>query len=581
MRMIERLKDESGVALMVAMLVGVAVAALTVGAVMLSSGVSSVNRYNERLSALESAADAGIEEARSKINGNKLLYPDTLYNTLENGVAITDASGATIPDVKRYTYVGPTGVTTGQYGVFGSIVSVAEDNFGNKVVRRGEINQESFAKFAYFTTVEGNIWFALGDQIWGPVHSNDMIRIHYTGATFHSTVETAKNVYQPQYGTFKQGYKEYGANIPMPATADLVKLKSQAQKGNAAFVGNSNGGNGEATTRILFMSLDLNGDGDSTDTNEGFFRVYQQLNDANWVTGDVPNNYGSNGLRDAENCGDYHGNNFVSAKDHPSGGHDWLTAVTSASRRCYLGGADSIWNGFVPGPDARGGRWLQWSGTVSPLVAGRPDAAYLFPIGRQLNPSFKGVIFVEGKVVISGTLRGQVTVAATDDIIIGDDVKYQTDPGAGVCADMLGIFSGDDVVIADNTLNSPIQPKGGWNYRTYDETASEFIQGVVLALNIFTVENYWYYPRNAQPCEGNRAGRGCIYLTGGIIQRQRGPVGITDGRGYNKRYSYDQCVLSGPPPYFPTTGHFERGRIFEVDPTAFSVSSYFNLLTPR
>jgi hypothetical protein len=83
--------------------------------------------------------------------------------------------------------------------------------------------------------------------------------------------------------------------------------------------------------------------------------------------------------------------------------------------------------------DPEGGQWLAWPGAVDPAVAGRPDGAYLFPISRELNPSFKGVIFVEGKVAISGVLRGRVTVAATDDIVIVDDLTYSVDPGAGTC----------------------------------------------------------------------------------------------------------------------------------------------------
>jgi hypothetical protein len=580
MDFVNRMRDERGIALVVALLVSLVVAAISVGAAMLATNAATINRFDERLSTLEAAAESGVEEVRTRINGDKTLYPDSGYNVIENGVSITDASGATIPGVTRYTYVGPTGVTTGQYGVFGSIVSVAEDEFGNRVIRRGEVSQESFAKFAYFTTIEGNIWFANGDQIWGPVHSNDQIRIYSTGATFHSTVETAQDIYHAQYGTFMQGYTEWGKNIPMPVTADLMKLKAQGQAGNMAFVGNSSGGQGQATTRIEFVALDLNGDNDSTDANEGFIMVYQQLADPDWVSGDVP----AGGLRYADNCGDIHpGTGFVAATSHPAGGHDWQTALTSASRRCYLGGDPRIWNGFNPGPDARGGVWLAWPGAVNPLLAARPegDGAYLFPINRAMNPSFKGVIFVEGKVVISGTLRGKVTIAATDDIIIGDDIRYITDPGAGTCTDLLGIFSGNDVVIADNAINAPVVPYSGQPYRSYDETTSEFIQGVVLALNVFTVENYSSGSSSAEPCEGTSSGRGCIYLTGGIIQKQRGAVGLTSGRGYVKRYSYDQCVLGDPPPYFPTTGYFVRGRLFEVDPTGFDVAEHYRLLTPH
>ncbi|NIP78739.1 MAG: hypothetical protein GWM90_05865, partial [Gemmatimonadetes bacterium] len=55
----------------------------------------------------------------------------------------------------------------------------------------------------------------------------------------------------------------------------------------------------------------------------------------------------------------------------------------------------------------------------------------------------------------------------------------------------------------------------------------EFIHAVVLALDQFTVENYSSGSDSAEPCEGTTNGRGCIYLTGGIVQAQRGPVGLT------------------------------------------------------
>ena len=85
--------------------------------------------------------------------------------------------------LRENTYAGPDGITSGQYGVFGTILSIVTDSFGNKVVRRKQVNQESFAKYAYFTTIEGNIVFANNDQIRGPVHSNDQIKIASSGAT--------------------------------------------------------------------------------------------------------------------------------------------------------------------------------------------------------------------------------------------------------------------------------------------------------------------------------------------------------------------------------------------------------------
>lgn len=582
-----RLADTHGIALVLVLLVLVVVAALATGAAMVSTNTSLITRYTERLSVLQDAADAGLEEGRARINADKTLYPDSGYRTIEAGAAVVDAQGNTIPNVKRWAYVGPTGISTGQYGVFGSVVTVAEDIFGNRVVRREEVVQESFAKYAYFTDVEpSNISFGGGDQIFGPVHTNDYVKIYSSGATFHGPVTTAKTVQGSAYGTFDQGYTEHAPYIPMPATADLTKLKAQATAGGTAFVSSTFGAAGQATTRIEFVALDLDGDTRTTGANEGFIKVYQST-DPGWVVADVPADYNTNRLRNSPNCGHYHGTTFVAAADHPAatGPDSWVAAVTSGAPRCYLGGSDSLWGGFQAG-DARGG-WLPWGGPISPLVAGRADAAYLFPISRELNPSFKGVIYVDGNVAVSGVVRGQVTVAATGNIVIADDITYATNPGAGGCADMLGLFAGQDVVVADNTLNAPVVPAAagpGASYFTYDDTKDEFVDAVVLALGVFTVEDYASGATTAEACETKPWGRGCLYLTGGIIQKTRGAVGtigFAGGTGYVKRYSYDECAFSSPPPYFPTTGHFARGRYFEVAPSGFDVANYYALLGPR
>ncbi len=578
-------QNERGIALITVLLVALVVGAISVGAALIMTNISLINRYNERQLALEAIADAGIEVGRSALNGNYSLYPDTAYNVLESGAAVVDAGGASIPNVRRWVYVGPTGITSGQYGVFGSVVSVAEDDFGNRVVRRGEIAQESFAKFAYFTDIEpSNISFGGGDQLFGPVHTNSYLKIYSSGATFWGPVTTALTVQGGQYGTFAQGYTEGVPPIPMPQTADLVKLRNQAQSGNTSISGNTLGGQGEASTRIEFIAIDLNGDGDVNGANEGFFRVYQSA-DPNWVTGEYPSDYSRRYLKNSENCGHYHADgSFVVADDHPSepSSDSWQDAISDSDRRCYLGGSDSLSGGFNAS-DGRG-QWLRWPGAVSPLVAGRADGQYLFPLSRQLNPGFKGVIYVEGKVAISGVLRGQVTLAATTEIIIADDVTYATDPGAGTCNDMLGLFSGGDVVVADNTINAPVYGSGRRGYLTYDDSKDEFIHGIVLALDIFTVERYWSGPTSTEWCETRRWGRGCLYLSGGIIQRTRGAVATlrsSGGTGNLKRYSYDQCAFTNPPPYFPTTGYFFRSRYYEVDPVGFDVDAYYRSLTPN
>jgi hypothetical protein len=583
------LRNERGIALISVLLVTLALVAVAAGALLLSSHNSLVNKYHVRQSMIETAADAGLEEARSKVNGTKALYPDTGYNTLEYDAPVYDAGGNVIPGLKRSLYVGPVGISSGQYGVFGSAVSLVRDQSGNQVVRRLEIVQESFAKFAYFTDIEGSITFGSGDQIFGPVHSNDQLEVNSTGATFHGPVSTAQNIVGKSYATFKQGYQEHVSPIAMPTTTDLVKLRTQALAGNTAFTSNNNGDEGQAEMRIEFVAIDLDADGFVNGPNEGFFKVYTST-DETWVSATRPNNSSTTlHMRSEDNCGHLHGTTFVDAATHvlePSA-DSWSDALTSATRRCYLGGDSVLTNSFVAS-NAKG-QWLLWPGAVSPLLVGRPDAAYLFPINRELNPTFKGVIYVDGKVVISGTLRGRVTLAATNNIIIGDDLTYVTNPAAGTCNDILGLFSATDVVISDNLINTParvIHYNSGTFY-TFDNTKDEFFHGVVLALSNFTVQRYNSGvdagDTGRENCETINRGRGCLYLTGGIIQYTRGGVGTTTsgtsgGTGNVKRYSYDACAFSNPPPYFPTTGRFAKGHYFEVDPTGFNIATYFGML---
>jgi hypothetical protein len=602
-------RNERGIALVVVLLVLIAVAALVGGAAVLGSNTSLINKYHDRLSVLETTADAGLEQARSMVNGNMTLYPDTGYNVLESGATVYAADGSVIPDVKRWLYVGPTGVTSGQYGVFGSVVSVTQDRQGNRVVRRSDVYQESFAKYAYYTTIEGAIQFGGGDQLFGPVHSNDEIDIHSTGATFNGPVVTAKTIIGKSFGTFKEGYTENAAPIPMPTTADLAKLKTQAQMGNTAILGNTAGNMGQATTRIEFVALDLNTDGDSADENEGFMKVYQAPAAFAWFVVADTNQYAAaapnGGVRNSPNCGHagynvggHHGTEFTSFFNHPVSWNSGADSKTNAAtvtgagitRRCYLGGSDILNPGGVFASNDGRGQWLPWSGAVSGQViskVGPTVAQYLWPINRALNPNFKGVIHVEGKVAVSGRLRGRVTVAATDNIIIADDLRYVTAVGAAGrnCRDILGLFSGQDVVVADNLLNDPIKEiPAAANYVSWDEPGGdEFIDGIALALNIFTVERYNTGANSSSPgrenCGTKQWGRGCLILNGGVIQKQRGAVALSLGTGNVKRYAWDACGAEAPPPYFPTTGRFARGHYYEVEPTGFDIDTYWALLT--
>lgn len=582
----------SGFALPLTILVMVAIASVAAAAAYTTMGTTLVQNSYSRDERLGRHADEAIEEVRARLNGIPALYPASGYTVLEDDAPVIDAAGDTVPGLTRSVYVGPIGVTSGQYGVHGAIVAVVRDPGGGVAVRRGNVVQESFSKYAYFTNDEGVIVFGGGDQIHGPVHSNDEITIHNGGyginATFFGPVSTARVINYKNRASFRDGFRERVPEIPLPTLANLNSLRVQAQAGGTAFTATSIGSTGRARMRIEFIAIDMNADGDVTDANEGFIRVYYGNNNnsaTDWVMGmrGISSLDSNSGLRDSENCGHYHINgNFYDADWHGNSGSDaWDDALrdnhSTRYARCFLGGAPELSNTTFASSDGYG-QWLQRPWTMShPVLNARPDRDYLFPITREMNPDFKGVIHVQGDVAISGTVRGRVTIAATDDIIIADDLKYAIDPGAGTCEDIVGMFAGGDVVMANTPLNAPARVNS--NYYTFDDTSDEFVHGFVLTLNEFLAQDHGSGSNSKERCEGTTWGRGCLYLTGGIIQRTRGAVGLSSGTGYLKRYSYDACGASQPPPYFPTTGWFARGPYFEIDPVAFDIDDYFDMIT--
>lgn len=615
MRHRTRLDDRQGFALLLVLLLAMVVGALAMSAITMFGNARIVSILAEQEAEMEEASIAGTELARALINRSPDLFPDDGYTELPgDSVEVRDARGQPATGYTHRIYAGPSGVATGQFGVFGSVVSVVEDDRGNGKIFRREMVQESFAKFAYFTDKETSqsgspIYFAPGDQLFGPVHSNDQIRIMNSGSgpVFHGPVTTHETIQNKNRATFREGYTEGVGRIELPKTAELGKLRNQAIQGNAAIASSNSGGLGEATTRIEFIAIDIDGDGDVTGDNEGFFKVYRAKNStpasARWVSATTSS------VDASPNCGHRHvyggTQYFHTAQEHGAGGTDaagnaWegtpmqvLSNLFFPQRaRCYLGGSDSLnVNLQFVANDGRGS-WqpygVAWAQPMPAAIQARPDRDYLFPIGRAFNPDFRGVIHVAGDVAVSGVVRGRVTLAASGDIVIADDVQYATDPAAASCQDILGLFSGKDVVVSDNSLNAPrvvTLPYGYGSYsfyRSFDNTEDEIIHAVILALGSFTVANYSSGSDDAENCEGQNAGRGCLYVTGGIIQDRRGAVGqqsyggIT---GYLKRYSYDQCAASGPPPYFPTTGYFGRGRLYEVNPVDFDIAEYWDQIT--
>ncbi|CUT03063.1 hypothetical protein [Candidatus Kryptobacter tengchongensis] len=178
----------------------------------------------------------------------------------------------------------------------------------------------------------------------------------------------------------------------------------------------------------------------------------------------------------------------------------------------------------------------QYSRTRQVPILSPPDT-----VARVSELSSTGVIWVRGEVVVEGTLNGQLTILADGNIRIWDDLKYADDPNVNPNSDdFLGLVSYRNVIIADSDPNQN----------------DVIIQAAIMAWNggandrNFIAENW-----NKRPPSG------AIYLTGGICQEERGPVGQFAGgsgiiqNGFSKRYRYDPRFRDKAPPYYPLVNY--------------------------
>ena len=77
-------RDERGIALLTTLLVAFAVSAIAISAAMMTLNANLIGKNSERAAVVDAAALAGLEEARSRLNTTRALYPTAGFTTLED-----------------------------------------------------------------------------------------------------------------------------------------------------------------------------------------------------------------------------------------------------------------------------------------------------------------------------------------------------------------------------------------------------------------------------------------------------------------------------------------------------------------
>ncbi len=268
-----KLSNRRGSALMLVLLFTLALGGLAISAIYMNGTTTIVSKLYDRERDYRYAAEWALAMGKSRISRDTtLILPDSLYITLASNLKPTTVGGTPIPLVSVDLYAGLSGVTSGQYGRAVSLVAVASDSSGARHVRRLELLAENFAVYAVFVDQwQAGLCYTTGEIIRGRAHSNtNWVSCGPPGPVYTdsvSAVTTITGSAQYQKGNFP-GF----TRINYPTNAWLTKMI-----GLAAGAGYSIAPVATATrggSRMEFVAIDLNGDGDVTDQTEGFFRIY-------------------------------------------------------------------------------------------------------------------------------------------------------------------------------------------------------------------------------------------------------------------------------------------------------------------
>jgi hypothetical protein len=195
---------------------------------------------------------------------------------------------------------------------------------------------------------------------------------------------------------------------------------------------------------------------------------------------------------------------------------------------------------------------------------------------------------VNGSVWVSGTLRGRVTLYASQDVKFIDDLVYATNPASlPICQNLLGIIAGFDVWLSDNAINRP-RRVGQAQTSFLDDDQDFFLHAVTLSgVNktdgSFRTEGYNIGPNANRTCtavagSSAQTSGGCINQAGGVIEKTVQPTFAGGWTGFAENRVKDACLDVDSPPYFPLTGRYFDNEFYELDPAQFNVANLYRTL---
>ncbi len=263
-----------GSALILVLLMTLAVAALAVAAIFMSSSAGLLSRFYDRERQFMYAAESALEQAISKLERDtSFAVTSTTPVSVIPLTDLYDASGTAIAGARVQVWGALTGDTTSSGPITVTLLAQVSDVVGTRFVRRVDLRREHFAQINLLVnnaTTAATAPFEGGASIVGRIHANgDWGQIN-GGPTYRDSVSSAGTV-GGNAGGFLTAKVEGTRRIPWPATDSVLAPDSIRAAADGMVIVPA----AADPTRIEFVWVD---DGDGVpEAGEGFFRVFDLL----------------------------------------------------------------------------------------------------------------------------------------------------------------------------------------------------------------------------------------------------------------------------------------------------------------
>lgn len=591
-----RRKDDSGSALVLVVGSMMVLAMLALTALAYGMASTRFGRYDQDYSAAMSAAQSGVEDYISRLNRN-----DSYYNTVDctnsalqgpsvgtnscgwgasTAVGWVPVNGASAGSKDAYFHYSVDKSTIQTKGA----VTLTVTGKSNGVYRTVEaaVGKGGSTDYVYYTDFESadpnnvqaypttpaaecggagytnakywwngrssascsEITFASGDTLHGSVFSNDSVLA--SGPTFTDGFFTANPDCQTvTAATAVSGWNRCLRNTSGTySTANFNGVRPQYHTAyylddtSAAFATDP-GCHYYGSTRVIF-----NSDGTMTVWNATANNGGQAPLAMAPVGGTAPS------------CGDVTTLNSAAGQTLPVP-NDLVLYVAAAPstvirKQCYSGQIGGAAGYTLP---------LGTYSASTPVTPTSSSTPYTYDINMTETTKY----CAEGNLYVEGVLKGRVTVAAAQSVVVTGDLVLA---GGLTGSDMLGLVATNSVEAFHPWVAtySPYKPGGSgyvwrsstssttdstvWPRQYSDPTGATSVTGLQIMGSIQTLQHSFYVQQYKVG-----ASLGKLEVDGSIAQRWRGIVGTGSGSvsttGYLKNYVYDTRLKYAAPPYFP------------------------------